>query len=191
MRAMNRLIFVAPLVGAVIAAGAASAQDARWYVQGNAGASFSSRFDTNPHHDGDAGWALSGQAGRDFGNGWRADAEVLYFDSQDAHAASGRTNVLGGFVNGYYNFFHNGAWQPFVGAGVGVADVRSLEASDTGFAYQAKVGLDHPFSNRLTGELAYRYVGVTGLRPDAEPGLFHGDYHASVVTVGLRYRFGG
>src|SRR5258708_3078697 len=140
---MNRFDFAGPLVAAVLAAGAASAQDASWYVQGNAGASFASRFDSNPHHDGDAGWALSGQAGRDFGNGWRADAEVLYLDAQDAHGASGRTHLLGGFVNGYHNFFHQGAWRPFVGAGVGVADVGSLGGSDTRFAYQAKVGIDH------------------------------------------------
>jgi OOP family OmpA-OmpF porin len=189
MRAVYRLIFAASVAGAFIAAGAASAQNADWYVQGNAGASFASRFDDNPHHDGDAGWALSGQAGRDFGNGWRADAEVLYFDAQDTHGF-GRTSLLGGFVNGYYNFFNKGAWRPFVGAGVGVADVRSFGASDTRFAYQAKVGIDHPFSDRLTGEVAYRYVGVPGLRAEGESGGFHGDYHASLVTVGLRYRFG-
>lgn len=186
---MNRVIFAAYLAVAVVAAGSASAQDAGWYVQGNVGSSFGSGFPSNPHDYGDAGWAVSGQAGRDFGNGWRADAEALYFDAQNAHGVSGRTSLLGGFVNGYYNFFHKGAWQPFVGAGIGVADVSTLRTDGTRFAYQAKVGIDHPFSDRLTGEVAYRFVGVTGPRPDAEPGGFHGDYHASIVTVGLRYRF--
>lgn len=186
---MNRLTFAAVALGAIATADAASAQDAGWYVQGNVGSSFASGFPSNPHRDGDAGWAVSGQAGRDFGNGWRADVETLYFDSHNAHGESGRTGVLGGFVNGYYNFFHKGAWQPFVGAGVGVADVSSLRASDTRFAYQAKAGLDHPFSDHLTGEIAYRYVGVPSLHSDAEPGGFHGDYHASIVTVGLRYKF--
>ena len=188
---MYRFVFAAPLAGAILAAGAASAQDAGWYVQGNAGVSFASRFDSGPRHEGDAGWAVSGQAGRDFGNGWRTDAEVLYLDAHDAHGAPGRTKLTGGFVNGYYNFLHNRAWQPFIGAGVGIADVDSFGASDARFAYQAKVGVDHPFSNRLTGELAYRCVGVTGLRAPAGDGAFHGDYHASVVTVGLRYRFSG
>lgn len=186
---MNRLTFAGALAGLVLVAGAASAEDAGLYVQGSAGTSFGSRFDSGPHQDGDAGWAVSGQAGRDFGNGWRTDAELLYLDAHNAHGVSGRTSLLGGFVNGYYNFFNNRAWQPFVGAGVGVADVRSLGASDTRFAYQAKVGVDHPFSKRLTGEVAYRYIGVVG--SDGESNRFQGDYQASVVTVGLRYRFGG
>ena len=186
---MKPLTSIAASAAVLLNAGAASAQSSSWYFQGNAGATFASRLGGTPNRSGDAGWTIGGQVGQDFGNGWRADVEGLYLEARNGNGAPGDAQVGGGFVNGYYNFNHGRAWQPFIGVGVGGADVRSLGAEDGGFAYQVKVGLDHPFNDRLTGEIAYRFLGVPGLR-DEGPGGIHGDYHTSEVTVGLRYRFG-
>ena len=172
------------------AAGAASAQDANWYVQGNAGGTFGSRLDGTPDRKGDTGWAVSGAAGREFGNNLRAEAEAVYLSADNKHAIPGKTSTLGGFVNGYYDFNRGGEWQPFVGAGVGFAQVRSRGDDDTGFAYQLKAGVAHPFNERLTGEVAYRYLDVTNVKAGAGDRRFDGDYHANVVTVGLRYKLG-
>jgi opacity protein-like surface antigen len=186
---MTRPTFFDVSAAMLLAAGAAAAEDPHWYLQGDAGAGFASQLDGTPHRSGDAGWTIGGLVGRDFANGWRADTEVIHLDARNTRGPSGSTAVWGGFVNGYYNFNHGKAWQPFIGAGVGGADVRSFGVADDGFAYQLKAGLDHPFNDRLTGEIAYRYLGVTGLR-DGGPNGVHGDYHTSAVTVGLRYRFG-
>jgi opacity protein-like surface antigen len=188
---MYRSISAAVLATALLAGGAAAAADASWYVQGNTGGSFASDLQASPHRSGTAGWVISGEAGRDFGNGWRTDAELLYLDAGNQHGLPGRTSAIGGFVNGYYNFNHNGPWQPFVGGGIGAADVRSIGQDDTQFAWQVKAGLDHPFTKRLTGEVAYRYVEVPNLHGGIEPVGFRGDYHSSAVTIGFRYRFGG
>jgi opacity protein-like surface antigen len=186
---MIRHTLIAVSAAAMLAAGAAAAEDPHWYVQGEAGAGFASGLDGTPHRSGDSGWTIGALGGRDFGNGWRADTEVLYLSAGNRHGLPGSTEVWSGLVNAYYNFNHGKAWQPFVGAGIGGADVSSLGAEGSGFVYQVKAGVDHPFNDRLTGEIAYRYLDVTGLR-DGGPNGFHGDYHTSAVTIGLRYLFG-
>jgi len=187
---MKSLTLAAVAAVTTLAAGAASAQDANWYVQGNAGGTFGSRLDGTPDRKGDTGWAVSGAAGREFSNNLRAEAEAVYLSADNKHAIPGKTSTLGGFVNGYYDFNRGGEWQPFVGAGVGFAQVRSRGDDDTGFAYQLKAGVAHPFNERLTGEVAYRYLDVTNVKAGAGDRRFDGDYHANVVTVGLRYKLG-
>jgi len=147
---------LAATAAAALIATSASAQDTpNWYARGDAGTSFAS------HSDG-AGWTVSGAVGRDFGNGFRSEGEVLYLDSA-SHSHAAETSAVAGFANLYYDFNRHAAWQPFVGAGVGVADVMvgggddtRKHGEDTAFAYQATVGLAHPFNDRLTGEVAYR-----------------------------------
>ncbi|HEX7946581.1 MAG TPA: outer membrane beta-barrel protein [Phenylobacterium sp.] len=181
----------------VLAAGAASAQDANWYVQGNVGGTFGSRLDgasappiATPDRKGDTGWAVSGAVGREFSNNLRAEVEGVYLSADNKHASPGKTSTLGGFVNGYYDFNRGGQFQPFVGAGVGFAQVSSRGDDDTGFAYQLKAGVAHPFNDRLTGEVAYRYLAVTNVAAGVGDRRFDGDYHSSAVTVGLRYKLG-
>lgn len=188
---MKTIVPAAVLGAALSIAGAASAEDPSWYFQANGAAGFGSNLPATPNRAGTAGWGVSGELGRDFGNGWRTDAEILYLDSGNRYGQGGRTTFTGGFVNGYYNFNRGRAWQPFVGAGVGGAGVTSIGDSDARFAWQVKAGLDHPFTNRLTGEIAYRYVGVPDVRAGIEPAGFGGNYHSSAITVGLRFRFGG
>jgi OmpA-OmpF porin, OOP family len=188
---MTRIVAIATLAAALSTGSAAFAENPSWYLQANGAAGFDSNLPATPSRGGEPGWGFSGEAGRDFGNGWRTDAEILYLDSGNRFGQGGRTSMTGGFVNGYYNFNHGRAWQPFVGGGVGVADIRSIGETDTKFAWQVKAGVDHPFNDRLTGEIAYRYIGVPDLRAGVEPTGFRGDYHSSAITVGLRFRFGG
>lgn len=188
---MHRLTLMLATATGLFVAGAASAQDAHWYVQGNAGVGFESRLQGSPERRTDPGWGVGGAAGRDFGNGWRADGEIVYFSADNNRGQTGSTDVLAGFANVYYDFLHDTAWRPFIGVGVGGARVQSQgEGSDAGFAYQAKVGVDHPFTDRLTGEVAYRYIGVTDVKAGSGLSRFYGDYHTHAVTVGLRYAFG-
>ena len=188
---MKSLTLAAVAAAAAFAAGAASAQDANWYVQGNAGASFESKLDGGvADRKGDTGWAVSGAVGREFGNNFRAETELSYLSADNKGATPGKTSSLGGFVNGYYDFNRGGQFQPFVGAGIGLAQVKSRGDDDTGFAYQFKAGVAHPFNDRLTGEIAYRYQAVTDVKGGAGPTRFDGDYRSNAVTVGLRYKLG-
>jgi OOP family OmpA-OmpF porin len=190
IRTLTAVAFAATALSAT----AAAAQDASWYVQGNVGGNFQSEVNGRPSAKGDTGWTVSGAAGREIGDGFRGEGEVLYLDSSGKHAGSGDLKTIAGMVNGYYDFNRQGAWQPFVGAGVGFAQVKVdggiSDGDDTGFAYQLKVGVSHPFNDRLTGEVAYRYFGVNGLEFGNGPGRLDGDFTTQAVTVGLRYKLG-
>jgi opacity protein-like surface antigen len=187
-----RLIFATTAAAVLLSAGAAAAEEPNWYVQGNAGAVFGSRLDADPANiKGKTGWDVSGAVGRDFGNGVRLESELVYLSADAKHGVAGKTETLGGFANAYYDFRRDTAWRPFVGAGIGLAQVKYSGDDDTGFAYQLKAGVAHPFTDRLTGEVAYRYLGVTGVEGSrAGVRSFDGDYRSSAVTVGLRYTFG-
>ena len=190
IRALAAIVVAATAVSAT----AASAQDASWYVRGDVGANFQSEVNGRPSAKGDTGWMVDGAAGRELGDGFRVETEGVYLESDGKHAGAGDLKTIAGMVNGYYDFNRQGAWQPFVGAGVGVANVKvhggPSHGDDTGFAYQIKVGLAHPFNDRLTGEVAYRYLGVNGLEFGPAAGRLDGDFTSQAVTVGLRYKLG-
>src|SRR5258707_15669736 len=132
---------------------------------------------------------IGGVEGRQFGDGFRAETEVLYLHSNGKLATDSDLETIAGMVNGYYDFNRNGAWRPFVGAGVGVAQVKVdggfSRGDDTGFAYQFKAGVAHPITDRLTGEVAYRYLGVNGVQFGEGTGRLNGNFSAHLLTVGL------
>lgn len=194
MKTSLKTAFVAAalLVGS---AGAASAQDAGWYVRGDLGAAFQGEVDGNPKLKADNGWAGAVGAGYDLGNGFRTEGELVYLKSDLKGSAGGDLKTLGGFANVYYDFNRTGTWRPFIGGGVGFAqvkaDTRTVDDDDTGFAYQAKAGVAYKINDKWTGEVAYRYVGVTDVTLGSGVGKVDGDFNSQAVTVGVRYKIGG
>jgi len=175
---------------------AQATNDSSWYVRGDAGATFSSRIDGTNGPQSNGGWTLDGGVGKSFGNGWRAEGELLYLDNS-GKSGVGDTKVLGGFANGYFDFLPGRQWRPFLGAGIGIAQVKvdadglAPHGDKTVFAYQLHAGVSHPFNDQLSGELAYHYLGAPSVKFSSGANRVDGDFGASLVTVGLRYRFGG
>ncbi|MFN3520958.1 MAG: outer membrane protein [Phenylobacterium sp.] len=194
---MKRTTLMAAVAAAALAAGAAgsaAAQDAGWYVRGDLGGAFQGEVDGTPGAEADDGLAVAGGAGYALGNGFRAEGEVVYLDSDLEGAGGGDLTTLGAFANGYYDFNPAGKVQPFVGAGLGFAKVEVdsplVDDDDTGFAYQLKAGVGYKFNERLTGEAAYRYLGVTDVSLGSGPNALDGDFTSHAVTVGVRYKLG-
>jgi OOP family OmpA-OmpF porin len=186
----------AALMSALASSAAWAADDTSWYARGDAGATFSGRIDGKNGPRSDTGGTVDGGVGKSFGNGWRADGQLLYL-SGNGKSGFGDTKVFGGFLNGYYDFLPDSAWRPFLGAGIGAAQVKvehdgvAPHGDKSVFAYQIHAGISHPFNDQLTGELAYHYLGAPSVKFDTAPKHVDGDFSASLVTVGLRYRFGG
>lgn len=194
MKTSLKTAFVAAAILAG-SAGAASAQDANWYVRGDVGGAFQGEVDGTPKAKADSGWAGAIGGGREFGNGLRAEGELLYLKGDLKGPAGGDLKTLGGFANLYYDFNRGGQVQPFVGAGVGFAQVKAdsrlVDDDDTGFAYQAKAGVAYKINDKWTGEVAYRYVGVTDVSLGGGASKLSGDFNSQAVTVGVRYKIGG
>ncbi len=139
----------------------------------------------------DGGWAGAASLGYAFANGFRTEAEIAH--SLVDHANKGPSSVLGStrtwtaMVNGLYDFNRDGAINPFLGAGVGMASVKTLASSfdqtnasnpllalsrasavhvndkDTGLAWQLIAGLGLKLSEKLTADLSYKWVNVPEL----------------------------
>jgi len=118
-------------------------------------------------------------------------------------------------ANVIYDFFPNSSFRPFIGAGIGVNYVDmdfggrfndnpafggfKVDDNDTAFAWQFIGGLAFDFTERLTGDLTYRYLDGNDMRFASEttanpllitpPGDLEGQYEDQSLTFGLRYSF--
>ena len=120
----------------------ASADDAGWYVRGNVGygvmTDMNLKGDLKGDVEGEGNGAGSLGLGYEFGNNWRMelDATQLWNDlgaiSQlPGTTADMRTSTM--MLNAIYDFSDFGSWEPYVGAGIGLART-SLSAQAHDFA---------------------------------------------------------
>lgn len=179
-------------LAALALAGAAQAQDAGWYVRGDAGGTYQPDLNSTPSVKGETGWTVDAAVGRSFG-AFRTEGQILYSEA-DHKVGDGQTKVLAGMLNGYYDFETGTRFKPFVGAGVGLGQVKldggAAEDDDTGFAYQLQTGVAYPINDRLSAQVAYRYMGVNDVKLRSGASSLRGDYRDQAVTFGVTYKLG-
>jgi outer membrane protein OmpA-like peptidoglycan-associated protein len=116
------------------------------------------------------GWAAGGMIGYDF-LGPRVELEGVTRQNQ-ATVGAGPFNAFGASVgdtaimaNAFYDFNAGGTIVPYVGAGVGIAFVRTAAANlatdSTQFAYQAILGVGYNIDTMFRVNLDARYYGTT------------------------------
>jgi opacity protein-like surface antigen len=111
---------------------------------------------------------------------------------------NGDVGVWGGMLNGYYDFM-DGPLVPFIGLGVGYAqvdanvnlgDISVIDDDDTVLAYQGILGVSYDFMPNLQGVLAYRYLSLDDPQFKDQIGeKVDSEYDSQSVDVGLRYSF--
>ena len=113
----------------------------------------------------------------------------------------GEITTTGVYANGYYDFNQGGALQPYLGAGIGFADVSVtyrpsriavIDDSETKLAYQIKAGATWQLEGQweLFGEFAYRATEDVELDNQLFPGTLDIENTQNVFSIGARYRFG-
>ena len=145
--------------------------------------------------------------GYGYGNGFRAELELLGI-SNNAHFGSsprvgGNNNVLGGMVNGLYDFTTDLGFSPYLGLGVGYVGVQEIGYSAFGeslksgylgsFAAQAIVGASVPVAPNLALTVDYRALDKTQNRyvgTNFGSNARFGEQLNQSINVGLRYTFG-
>ncbi len=114
----------------------------------------------------------------------------------------GEISNTGVFINGYYDFNPDGALQPYLGAGIGFANVdvayqpsgiTVINDSETKLAYQVKAGATWRLVGQweLFGEYAYRATEDLEFDNQLFPGALNIENTQNVFSIGARYRFGG
>jgi opacity protein-like surface antigen len=208
---VSRLLVAATLV--IIAQGA-WAQAKPWYVAAGLGASFPNDIDTTQAGltltaELDTGLFANVAIGRSFGN-FRAEGEIdsnvndlstLSVPGIGGVSASGDVSTLAFMVNGFYDFSTGSKWKPYIGGGVGAANVSLNNISAVGFlladdnqtvfAYQAKLGVAYEFNPAWEGTLGYRFFATEDATfVDSTGFSFSADgVQAHILELGFRFRF--
>ncbi len=153
---------------------------------------------------------LSSDAGFMFGlalgmknDSFRLEGEVAYRtnDGDRISGPGGSVSITGDvtttslLANGYIDIGSSGSVIPFIGAGLGFANVAIdspglADDSDTVFAYQFIAGVGFSINPRLMLDLSYKYLGTsTPSFSDVVGDEFELDYSSHAVQLGIRYAF--
>ena len=162
----------------------------------------------------DPGWMISGYAGYRFQGapGLRGELELGYLnDAVLSHrvqglgtfenGAAGDTSVLFGMASLYYDFPTSGVIHPFVGGGIGLADVdlsghstaatgALIDDNATAFAWHLTAGASFDLSTNTELELGYRYLATNGAELTASDGTTSTvDTADHIIFAGIKYKF--
>ena len=105
------------------------------------------------------------------------------------------------FANAYYDFNTTSNLQPYLGAGIGFADVSIeyapsgvgiIDDGETTFAYQLKAGATFVLNEQfeLFGEYAFRATEDIEVNNDLFPGSLDIENQSNNFAIGARFRFG-
>jgi len=133
--------------------------------------------------------------------GWRANGA----DKIGGRDAKGSLDAASLMANAYYDFSTGTNWTPYLGLGIGAADLRAdkLRSNNNGidlkddslvFAYQGIAGVSYALNEHLSLNADYRYFRTTeGEFKDVANAGQNGKltYQAHSVLVGFTYKFGG
>ncbi|WP_158767939.1 outer membrane beta-barrel protein [Terricaulis silvestris] len=207
---LKRTLALAALMAG--AGGAAHATEG-WYGRADAGYSVGGDLDVDQAteaFDLENNWMGSVGLGYALHNsGFRFEGELAYRDNDleenPPALTEGEVQATSLMFNAYYDFNRGGRYEPYVGIGVGAAQLEAqalfngandqFDEEDTVAAYQAMAGVAIGLSERLDLDIGYRYfvapdAEFDGLQDSVVPTTYAADYTHQAVTVGLRYQFG-
>ncbi|HUJ96744.1 MAG TPA: OmpA family protein [Stellaceae bacterium] len=155
----------------------------------------------------DPGYLINTGPGYAFGNGFRAEIDLGYRhnDAKNVTLPGGGTTptslnlkanaaARSYMVDGLYDFhIGSSAWTPYIGFGVGAANVRVNNiGSDTPFAWQALAGVEYPVTRRVYLGVGYKYLATEDLhlRTTSANLSSHAEYQSHAAMLTFRLKFG-
>ena len=164
-----------------------------FYIAGGGGLVFP--ISSNPGVTTYTGWLAGGKLGYDF-LGPRVDLEVgygrvgnnVFFPGSAVSGSSGQLNVM---ANAYYDFMAQERFNPYIGAGIGIAFVDSNQAlGSTQFAWQAMLGAQYHIDSSWAVGLEGRYMGTTNPSINTPTGTVYSQNQTIAVLAGIAFKFG-
>ncbi len=130
------------------------------------------------------------------------DSETTFVDGTRFDDGNYASNVF--YLNGYYYLTPRGAWQPYLGAGIGWVQEIDIDleglgpeqsfSGDGDVSLQVFAGVSYEVNANWSINLEARYATLSGVDLDAESGGALGsiedlDYEPFSLLAGLTYRF--
>jgi len=204
---MKKISVVSVMLALLVGLGANNAWAGN-YVSGNLGAVFVEDADWDDRWDSgeftfDTGIGLTAALGSTLGNGARGEIELGYrsndfdkvkFDGGGSYGLDGDVSTLSLMGNAYYDFPVGGPLTPFIGGGLGIANITADiddvgDDDDTVFAYQFILGAGLVASEVVTVDLQYRYFATSDPEFEDEFDSLDTEYATHNLMVGVRYSF--
>lgn len=154
----------------------------------------------------DPGMGATAALGYGFGGGVRVEGELSYrhnlADKFNGGNVTGALDSLGGLVNVVWEYENDAGFHPYIGAGLGLAQVQAndinfgggatLDDSSAELAWQGLTGIAVDLDRNLSLIAEYRYFHTGEADMRASNGASVGvNYATHTAMVGLRFRFGG
>lgn len=200
---MRKIVSVVALMLFVFAF-SISVASAQMYISGNLGAvvvndsDLQDEFGNSGELTYDTGFGLLAALGHSYGTGMRTEVELGYRfnDMDDLNTsglnfdANGDVTSLSLMANAFYDFYVNGPITPFIGGGIGVANIEadadnSGSEDDTVFGYQLAAGGSFDMTESVKFDLQYRFFGTS----DPEFDGLEAEYYSHNFFAGIRYMF--
>ncbi len=113
----------------------------------------------------------------------------------------GRQKSYGVMANAYYDLNAGSAFQPYVGAGIGLqrtkfdyrpSNIDVGQGKGTNFAWQGMAGATYKMGSvEVFGQYNYRDAGKTKMRLDLIPATLNAKSRQSIFSLGVRVPMGG
>lgn len=164
------------------------------YVGMGGGAAWS--IGSNRNASTSTGFSIGAKAGYDF-VGPRAELEVGYGSIPTSAnipgtAINGKVGSLNVMANLIYDFMTGSPFQPYIGAGAGVAFIDSnTSLGSTQFAYQGMLGIAYNISDSMRFMIEGRYVGTTNPSVNTPIGNVTFQSQNILALAGVTWKFGG
>ncbi len=147
--------------------------------------------------DTDTGYGVGGALGYRLSEMFALEGEVAYrsnnvdggFIEDEPFDGDGRLNSLSFMANGVFTAPSRFGVAPYVGAGVGAAQIRTSGDQDLVFGYQAFAGLNKQFTEKLGAAVEYRYFGANEATLVDGPAALTTEYDNHSVNLVLTRRF--
>jgi opacity protein-like surface antigen len=165
----------------------------------------------------DNGYNVGGAFGYDYGLA-RLEVELAhrqndvdtininFIEGPAAFSGDGDFSATSVMLNGYWDFETGSPVVPYIGGGIGFANVSAndveingapvVDDDDTVFAYQLAAGIAFALAPPLTLDLGYRFFGTSNPDLEIDPSLrvlgfsdFETEFDSHNVSLGLRMNF--
>ncbi|MDX1504115.1 MAG: OmpA family protein [Spongiibacter sp.] len=142
--------------------------------------------DVETEYDADGAFGIS--LGYKFASAWRAELE--YRDGEnEVENGNGDLSVEQLLVNFWYDFNQGERLRPYLGFGIGMADMEVNGASDDVTIGQLGAGLNYHLTPRVVLDAGYRYAMSEDPTFKSDTSRLETEYEAQSLLLGLRFNF--